>query len=196
MRRYKNLMYLAYGLDNVNTSSLFFYKNANWSAVVPIASDECVALPVEQAILWSMRVWVIGLHHDVAAPSRIRQMMKRLGAGGAAPCLEGFMFALGHGATRRIAIHCTCHDQVEADERILLDVLCLAQQSQQFKALLLLRGMATNDAAWAALRGAQALGTELALAGHVLQAPDAIAAPFKVGGDPAVFLGRCTTTLH
>lgn len=160
------------------------------------ASEQYVVLSVEQAILWSMRVWVIGLHHDVVAPSRIHQMMKRLGADEAAPYLEGFMFELGHGASRRIAIHCTCHDRVEADERILLDVLCLAQQSQQFKALLLLRGMATNNAAWAALRSAQALGTELASAGHILQAPDATAAPFRVGGDPAVFLDRCTTTLH
>ena len=159
-------------------------------------SDDCIVLPGEQAILWSMRVWVMGLHHDVAAPSRIHGMMKRLGADEAAPCLEGFMFALGHGATRRIAIHCTCHDRVEVDERILLDVLCLAQQSQQFKALLLLRGMATNNAAWAALRSAQALGTELALAGHIMQAPSATATPFGVDGHPAAVLGRSTTTMH
>ena len=160
------------------------------------ASDERIVLPVEQAMLWSLRVWVMGLHHDIAAPSRIHEVMRRLGADEAAPHLEKFMAALGHGATRRIAIHCTCHDRVEADERILLDVLCLAQRSQQFKALLLLRGMATNNAAWAALRSAQALGTELALAGHIMQAPSATATPFGVDGHPAAVLGRCTTTLH
>ncbi len=159
-------------------------------------TNECIALPVEQAVLWSMRVWVMGLHHDIAASSHIQGMMKRLQADEAAPHLEGFMLALGHGATRRIAVHCTCHDHVEADERILLDVLCLAQQSQQFKALLLLRAMATHDAAWAALRSAQALGAELALAGHILQTPNATAAPFGAGGDSAAVLSGCTTTLH
>lgn len=69
------------------------------------ASNECIALPVEQAVLWSMRVWVMGLHHDIAASSHIQEMMKRLQADEAAPHLEGFMSALGHGATRRIAVH-------------------------------------------------------------------------------------------
>ena len=159
-------------------------------------SDESVALPVDRAILWSLRVWVMGLHYDIAAPSRIHELMRCLGADGAAPHLERFMSALAHGATRGIAIHCTCHHRVEADERILLDVLHLAQQSQQFKASLLLRGMATDDAARSALRSAQVLGTELALAGHVLRAPDATAAPFGVGGQTTAVLGRCTTTLH
>lgn len=159
------------------------------------ASNEHVVSPVEQAVLWSMRVWVMGLHHDIAAPSRIHEMMEQMGAGGAARHLHGFMSALGHGATRRIAIHCTCHDRVEADERLLLDALCFAQQSQQFKALLLLRGVATNSAARTALRSAQALGTELALAGCFLQAPNATAAPFGADGDPAA-LGRRTTTVH
>ena len=160
------------------------------------ASDEYIALSVEQAMLWSMRVWVMGLHYDIAAPSRIHELMKRLGADEAAPHLERFMAALGHGATRGIAIHCACHDRVEADERILLDVLCLAQQSQQFKALLLLRGMATDEAARIALHSAEALGTELMLAGYNLQAPNAAAAPFGMDGHPAAVLGRCTTTLH
>lgn len=163
---------------------------------MPKTSGECIALPIESAILWSMRMWVMGPHHDISTHSRIQAMMKRLQADEAVPYLEGFMFALGHGATRRIAIHCTCHDQVEADERILLDVLCLAQQSQQLKALLLLRGMATNNAAWAALRSAQALGIELALAGHILQALNAAAAPFGADGVPKAALGRCTATLH
>ena len=163
---------------------------------MPEASNERVASPAEQALLWSMRVWVMGLRHDIAAPSRIREMMKQIGAGGAAPCLDGFMSALGGGATRRIAVYCTCHDRVEADERILLDALCLAQRSQQFKALLLLRGMATNSAARTALRSAQALGTELALAGCFLQAPNATAASFGAGGDPATAFGPCMTAVH
>ena len=153
-------------------------------------------LPVEQAILWCMRVWVMGRHYDIAAPSRIHDTMTRLQADEAAPHLEGFMSALGHGATRRIAIHCTCHGRVEADERILLDVLCLAQQGQRFKALVLLGGMATDDTARSALRSAEALGTKLALAGHILQAPGATAAPFGIDGDSAAVLRRCTTTLH
>lgn len=143
-----------------------------------------------------MRVWVMGLHHDIAAASRIQEMMRRLQADEAAPYLERFMFALGHGATRGIAIHCACHDRVEADERILLDVLCLAQQGQWYKALLLLRDMATDNAARAALRSAQALGTELALAGHIVQKPNATAAFSRASGDLAAVLGRCTTTLH
>ena len=56
-------------------------------------------------------------------------------------------------------------------------------------------GLHHDTAARTALHSAQALGTELALAGCFLQAPNATAAPFGADGDPAA-LGQCTATMH
>lgn len=147
--------------------------------------DERLSLPVEQGVLlWCIRVWVAGLHQDVAARPRIADMLGRLGAQEAAPYFDGFMFALSHGATRRINIQCICQSSVAPDERVLLDAFGLAQESRPFEALLLLRGLATPEAARSALRSAEGLGGAMAGAGRMLPAPDSAVARFAMASGP------------
>ncbi len=156
-------------------------------------SHQGVPLPFEQNLmLWSMRIWVIGLYHDIGAPARIHDALERVGAADAASSLDGFMVALSQGAKRRIAIHCVCHPHVEPDERALLDVLSLAQESRTLEALLLLRGIVHDTEAAAVLRSAQGLGTELALADHFLQAPGGAASPFETPGESITALRPCS----
>ena len=159
--------------------------------------DERLRLPVaEGVLLWCMRVWVLGLRREIDAEARIGAMLARLDAPDAAPYLDGFMFALSRGATRRIAIHCACHDRVEGDERLLLHALCLVQMGQLSWALHLLRGMATDAAARAALSSAQGLGTELALAGCYLHEDGPAGALSEADGYPAPAAVPCPATLH
>lgn len=141
---------------------------------MPIPNDARLALPVEQqALLWCMRAWVAGLQQPIEAGSRIQDMMARLDAPDAAPYFEGMMFALRHGATRRLAVGCACWRHVSDDERMLLETLGLAQERRPFEALLLLRGILTPEGARAALHSAEKLGASLARAGRFLPAPEA-----------------------
>ena len=149
-------------------------------------SDERLSLPVEQGVLlWCIRVWVAGLHKEVGAAQRIQEMLGRLGAAAAAPFFDGFMFALSHGATRRIAVHCVCQSRVGDDERALLDAFGLAQEARPFEALLLLRGLTTPEAARTALRSAEGLAGAMTVAGRVLPAPDSAVAHFAMPGHAA-----------
>ena len=143
--------------------------------------DERLSLPLEQGVLlWCIRVWVAGLHQDVATRQRIADMLGRFGTAEAAPYFDGFMFALSHGATRRIGIQCICQSSITPDERLLLDAFGLAQEARPFEALLLLRGLATPEAARSALRSAEGLGEAMAGAGRVLPAPDSAVARFAM----------------
>lgn len=118
--------------------------------------DERLALPVaENALLWCMRAWVVGLHRDIDAERRIEDVLDRLGAPGAAGCLSGFMWALRHGAVRTIGVECACQPRVSADERALLGVFALAQEGQSLEAMLALRGLVSAPAARAAWLSAE-----------------------------------------
>jgi hypothetical protein len=131
--------------------------------------DERLALPVEEgALLWCIRIWVIGLQRPIRAAPRIAEMLTRLGAPEAAAPFEAFMAAIRGGATCRIDVDCMCQLRVGPAERTLLDVLSLAQDSRPAEALRLLHGLVTPEAARAALRSAEALGTALARSGRYL----------------------------
>lgn len=50
--------------------------------------DERSALSVEEAVLlWCTRVWVVGQHRPIGTERRIHDMLARLDAPDAAPCL-------------------------------------------------------------------------------------------------------------
>lgn len=140
---------------------------------MPVLNDEHLALPVEQAALWCIRTWVVGLQQRIEAGPRIQDMMTRLGAPDAAPLLEDMMAALRHGATRQLAVGRACWRRVSDDERMLLETLGLAQACRLFEALLVLRGILTPESARAALHSAERLGVSLARAGRFLPAPEA-----------------------
>ena len=154
-------------------------------------TDERLSLPIEQGVLlWCIRIWVAGMKQEVGAPQRIQDMLGRLGAPAAAPYFDGFMFALSHGATRRIAVHCICQARVGEDERALLDAFGLAQDARPFEALLLLRQLSTPEAARSALRSAEDLAEAMRGAGRTLPAPDSETTRF------AMATSTCGATLH
>lgn len=158
--------------------------------------DERSALPIEQGVLlWCIRLWVIEALQPIGAERRILEVMARLDALDAAPHFGGFMWTLSHGATRRIAVDCTCYPRVNEDERMLLDVFGLAQEARSFEALLLLRGLLTPEGARAALRSAEGVGAALARAGRHLLAPEAEVRRFALAAESAEALRRMET-LH
>ncbi len=164
---------------------------------MPVPNDERLALPVEQqALLWCMRVWVAGLRQPIEAGPRIQDMMTQLGAPDAAPFFEGMMFALQHGATRQLAVGCVCWRQVSDDERMLLEMLGLAQACRLFEALLMFRGFLTPEGARAALHSAEQLGVSLAGAGRFLPAPEAEVRRFAFASHTGAGPRSPSSTLH
>ena len=127
----------------------------------------------ERTLLWSMRVWVAGLvRPELAAADQMAAALADLRAAHATAYLDGFMWALRHGATRTIGIDCPCQPGLDADERALLDVFALAQHGGGMEAAMLLRAMVSPAASRAALDSAERLGRALAAAGAILVLPD------------------------
>ena len=65
-----------------------------------------------------------------------------------------------------------CRTEVVADERMLLDVVSLAQAKRFLEALLILRTVLPAEGASAALHSAEEIGAALAQAGRFLPTPD------------------------
>jgi hypothetical protein len=138
-----------------------------------VADDERLALSIEEgALLWCMRMLVVGMKRGVGAATRVDEILEALGAPSASACLRAFLVALSRGCTRMIEVRCICQPRLDADERALLDVLCLAQAMRPFEALLLLRGFVTQGSADEALRAAESVGAALAQAGCFLPVPE------------------------
>jgi len=135
----------------------------------PFAEDERTALPhLEQLLLYLIRAWVIGFCRGLPIAERLDEVFAMIGAPEAAAHLYGFMWAVGHGARRLLAVDCVCRPEVSEDERRLLDVLALAQAGRSLEAVLLLRSLITPPAALAAGDSASRLGQALAAAGRTL----------------------------
>jgi hypothetical protein len=129
-------------------------------------------LPVpENALLWSMRAWVIGLCRHLDVSCRIERVLAQLGASEATYDLNGFMWALRHGALRTIEINCVCYPEVSLDERMLLDLFALQQQEEHEDAFTLLSGLVTEREAVAASESSQRVALLLAVAGNILPTP-------------------------
>src|SRR5882724_5081769 len=104
-----------------------FFAGTGGSMDQPFAEDERTALPhLEQLLLYSMRAWVIGVCRGLAIAERLDEVFAVIGAPDAAAHLCGFMWAVGNGARRLLAVDCVCRAEVSDDERRLLDVLALA----------------------------------------------------------------------
>ena len=163
----------------------------------PFAEDERTALPqLEQLLLYSMRAWVIGFCRGLPIAERLDEVFAVIGAPGAAAHLCGFMWAIGHGARRLLAVDCVCRAEVSEDERRLLDVLALAQAGRSLEAVLLLRTLITPPAALAAGDSAARLGSALAAAGRKLS-PRALATTrYALADEDNVVELRRPLTLH
>jgi hypothetical protein len=123
---------------------------------------------VDRVVLWTMRAWVIGITRKLPVDDQIQEAFTRLGAPDAAGQLCGFMWVLGHGACRTLAIDCVCKPGTSADERHLLDILALTQHGRTFEAMLLLRAMMRPGAANAGRDAALRVTASLTAAGHIM----------------------------
>lgn len=140
---------------------------------MPKPRDERLDLSVENAVLlWCMRSWVADMGQPAQAGQRIGEMLGRLGAEHAGPYVEGLMFAVGHGAERRVGVQCVGCPRIGPDERLLLDCIALAQAHRPFEALLSLREILSSEGARAALRSAEGIGGALACAQRFLPTPE------------------------
>lgn len=169
---------------------------ASGGSVVSKPCDGRRALCVEASVLlWCMRVWVAGHPHAVGPDRRVHEVLARLDAPDAAPCLEEFMAALSRGATRRIAVKPVNGFPISEDERLVLDVFGLAQDARSFEALLRLRGLLRPEDACAALRSAEGIGSALTRAGRFLLAPEVEACRFALAAEAAEAAQRAGFTL-
>lgn len=123
---------------------------------------------LENLLLWSMRAWVVGLRRGIPVEERIEEVFAKIGAVGAASRMYGFMWTLGHCASRMIEVGCVCNPQITADERCFIAILALAQHGRSAEALILLRSLFTANAAVAAIDSAQRLMACLTEAGRIL----------------------------
>ncbi len=123
---------------------------------------------LEEALLWTMRAWVIGHSRRVDVGARIDRVFRRLGAPHASLYLAGFMGVLSRTATRVLEVNCVCHPEVSADEAALLRVLLLQQDEAYEDAYALLASMTTEVGAAAGCDHACRLALALQDAGHTL----------------------------
>ena len=141
-------------------------------------SQLCTGLPMlENALLWSMRAWVIGHSRRVDVSERIARVFDRLGAPEAARHLDGFMWSLSQTATRVLEVHCVCYSEVSGDEAALLHLLALQQDEEYEEAFSLMAAMTIERGAVLACDHACRLVLALRDAGQTLhRKPHAAAA--------------------
>jgi hypothetical protein len=155
--------------------------------------DEHLPRPGEE-VLWCIRAWVIGTCRATPVAADIAEVLDGLGAADAADSLTAFLWVVGLRTSRRLSIACVCNRGMEADERVLLDVVALYQAGRNIEAMSLLRSVLPPEAALAAREPVTRLASILSSAGHVLAPPGcpAIRQMSGVAHDPP---GRLTT-LH
>jgi hypothetical protein len=83
----------------------------------------------DQFLLWAIRLWVVGYHHQRPATTVLDRAFDFLGAPGAAALLNRAMMAVGAAGRHQIDIRPPCYRELSADERRLLEILGLAQQT-------------------------------------------------------------------
>lgn len=144
----------------------------------------CDALPsLDNALLWTMRAWVLGVCRKRDTVEQIHHVFQSLGAPEGGHQLDRFMRALSHGARRSLEVHCVCNPQVSADEVSLLTVFRLQQEERHEEAFETLSALTAEFAAIAGCDSANRIAIALAECGQLLSAP-------PPPGDPASW--HCT----
>jgi hypothetical protein len=143
-----------------------------------------------------MRAWVLGITEKIPVEEQIQDVFTRIGAPDATGQLFGFMWVLGQGAHRTLAVDCVCKPHVTGDERALLDVLTLSQHGRAFEALLLLRSMVKPNAALAAHDSAARVTAALSAAGRILQPRELETAQYVIASGDETENRPFSPTLH
>jgi hypothetical protein len=125
----------------------------------------------ERLVLWTIRVWVIGLKRRIDVTEPIRAAFGKQGVPEAACLIEGLMSVVACGACRPLTVECVCHDAISDDERRLLAAAALHQDGRGFEARFLLRTILSPGASRGAGEILDRLGRMLAGAGLRLLRP-------------------------
>lgn len=146
----------------------------------------------EQMLLWSMRIWVVGLQKRIPVGEKLHEAYSRAGAPRAVGLVDNLMVVVGHGAIRQLDINCPCRKGLSEDERSILDLAALYQGGASLEGPLLLHSMLTETACRAA-------GGILRDLGRVFSDADMIFPPIDIPPERA--FGRTTPhagspTLH
>lgn len=129
-------------------------------------NQRCDDLPFpERMLLWSFRVWVVGLQKRIPVDETLHAAFDRYGATGAVGLIDNFMAVVSHGAARPIAIDCPCRAEVSGDERLLLAAAALYQSGPSLEAPFILRSLLTPTASRLAADLLRALADVLTRAG-------------------------------
>lgn len=124
--------------------------------------------PIEASLLWAIRAWAIGCRRRVCVQAPLTRLFQALAAPLGLGYLNGMMWALNGGAQRMLDVNCVCHDEVSADEALLLDVIALQQAGRGGDARVLLGRMLSRGAARVGADSAAGLASCLHRAGHAL----------------------------
>ena len=123
---------------------------------------------LENVLLWSMLAWAIGMRRGIPVEEWIEEVFAKIGAPETASQIYGFIWIIGHCASRVIEVDCVCNPRISADERSLLDILALTQHGRSSDALVLLRSLVSDQAATAAADSAQRIMATLTASGRFL----------------------------
>lgn len=136
-----------------------------------------------QFLLWAIRLWVAGYHQQRPAMTVLERAFAFLGAPNAAALLNRAMMAVGAAGRRQIDIRPPCYRELSADERRLLEILGLAQQTNADAYRFLLLSLIKPHERQPSEGLLRALARELLQAGMVLDTPAA-------GGRPGLPVSR------
>jgi len=92
----------------------------------------------EQFVLWSWRIWVLGLYRDRPAVPVIDRACAVLGAPGGGALIDRMMMVLADNARRPIDIRPPCYRTLSDDERRLLGAVRYLQDGDAVRPLFLL----------------------------------------------------------
>ncbi len=150
---------------------------------------------LENAVLWTMRAWVIGLcrRRDTTLP--IQGVFDQLGASTASAHLDQFMRALSRGARRSLEVNCVCNATVSEDETRLLEIIALQQEERHDEAYEGLTILTTEFAAIAGCDSANRMALTLAEAGQIFSVPQRSAVS-RDGRGGATHLAMMSRSLH
>lgn len=124
-----------------------------------------------QFLLWSVRLWVHGLRHQVPTLDTIDTAYSLVGCPEGATTLTAFMTGLSAGARRKLDIRPPCFRTVSADEDRLLTLIRSLQTEAAVEPRFLIAAITRPDSHARLLPSAERLAQNLLRCGLSVQGP-------------------------
>ena len=136
-----------------------------------------------QVLLWSIRIWVIGVRHQRPALETIDKAYTLVGCPDGASSLNTVMQRLTLSARRVLDVRPPCFTSISADEQRLLDATRCYQRGDKVRPRFIVSAMSHRHAAPALLDALERLSLSLVGAGLTLQGDIASHANTDRGSD-------------